>query len=386
MTAQLYRNNAIANLDVDCDIGDTTITVETGKGDLFGSPIVGESFQIATLVNLANGDFEIVKITERTDDVFTVEREQENTTEANFPAATSRLEARLTAGMLDRVIQNLSDNPAARIAIGELSEANVGNSVAIGGQAKAHGESAVALGLFAKSYADLSFSVSGLPCIQRDWGDLQVDMGADKLSSCAVVISSPFVDLGQCVAWQASTAYKDGDVVIPTTPNAKQYLLRVEVERDFDYDTASFVQNYSATSGGTEPTWPTGDYFSVSVNSVPDGYWYCMDWQTTGQSVAIPDGMIFYPDEVGFICYNFNAVTAEPYVSIGTTAAPTTLVNNQQLTEITDDNMRHRFTGLKKGITGNINFKLVTKATGASSRFHGRFYAKGILIQKQDQA
>jgi hypothetical protein len=44
--------------------------------------------------------------------------------------------------------------------------------------------------------------------------------------------------------------------------------------------------------------------------------------------------------------------------------------------------MRHAFTGLKHGIT-DLRVKVVTPATGASARFHGRFYAKGLFVQTQ---
>lgn len=431
MPVQLYTNNASAQLAADFDIGDTEITLESGAGALFAAPGADE-YQMATLVNVANGDIEIVKITDNTDDVLTVEREQEGTTEANFPAASSKVEARLTAGMLDKIAQNngasidedvaigasaVAENESVAIgkqssalqtetvslgyrakswntrtvAIGSEAESFGEQAIAIGDESRCFSDSAIAIGDKARVYANKAFQFHALPCVGRDPQSSATRMYPDpiepyRLSSMPVVISSPWADLGQGVAWQSSTSYNDGDVVYPITPNGFQYALHVRVTRDFDTSTGTFVQNYSLTSESTEPSWATTNYDVADANDAGEGQWQAFDWETDGIAIEIPDGMIFYPDEVGFICYNYDSVSDEPYVSIGTHADPTLLINDQQLTDITDDNERHRFTGLTKGITGDINFKLETKATGASSRFHGRFYARGILIQKQDQA
>lgn len=97
-------NNAYSQIVESIGSGDTTFTVVTGTGAVF--PALGdEDWFFATLISVTNY-FEIVKVTARVDDTFTVERGAEGTTPLSFPA-NSRIELRVTTGNVDINQQNV---------------------------------------------------------------------------------------------------------------------------------------------------------------------------------------------------------------------------------------------------------------------------------------
>jgi len=87
-------NNAASIIPNAVASGDTTVVVSTGDGAKF--PILGvDDYYFMTIID-TNNNFEIVKVTARTDDIMTIVRAQENTTAMPFPA-NSRAELRVTA-------------------------------------------------------------------------------------------------------------------------------------------------------------------------------------------------------------------------------------------------------------------------------------------------
>lgn len=111
--SQLYTNNASSLLVEDLLVAAATINLAPGEGDQFPLPDPGdaESFSMLTLEDVG-GNYEIVKMTERSGDILTVIRGEEGTSPAGF-ATGSRCEARLTAGSLDNFKQ-VSDQYALR--------------------------------------------------------------------------------------------------------------------------------------------------------------------------------------------------------------------------------------------------------------------------------
>lgn len=81
MKNQLFSNNTSTNLALPLAIAATSITVLTGKGAAFSSP-VGDFFEMLTIEE--SGDFEIVKMTARVGDVLTIERAHQGTTAQVF--------------------------------------------------------------------------------------------------------------------------------------------------------------------------------------------------------------------------------------------------------------------------------------------------------------
>lgn len=114
----LSANNASTVLSAGISASATTLTVNTGTGGLFPSPVSGTSFFKLTLVDAATGTLtEIVHVTARTGDAMTIVRGQEGTTNrlwsANDIAANM-----MTAGTLDLFAQLGSLGGAASLNVG----------------------------------------------------------------------------------------------------------------------------------------------------------------------------------------------------------------------------------------------------------------------------
>ena len=103
---QLYSNEGSALLQSDLNPSDTTTTLAPGEGDRFPLPDASDpdSFAIVTIED-NNGFYEIAKLTERSGDILTLERAQEDTSALGFTALVSRIETRLTSGTLSNFVQ-----------------------------------------------------------------------------------------------------------------------------------------------------------------------------------------------------------------------------------------------------------------------------------------
>ena len=99
-------NNAVATVPNAVSSTQTALTVATGKGSLF--PILGTGDYFYATLSDVNNNFEIVKVTARTDDVMTFVRAQEGTMAIPFPA-NSRFEHRITAATIRAIIDDADD-------------------------------------------------------------------------------------------------------------------------------------------------------------------------------------------------------------------------------------------------------------------------------------
>jgi hypothetical protein len=98
----VFSNNASSLLASSITNTATTVTIATGTGSEFPTPGAGQ-VAMATLED-TSGNIEIVQITARSGDSFTVVRGAEGTTAAAF-ASGSRFEMRITAGILGTYLQ-----------------------------------------------------------------------------------------------------------------------------------------------------------------------------------------------------------------------------------------------------------------------------------------
>lgn len=97
-----FANNATTTLFSSATVSDTQIIVSPGGGALFPA-VGGSNYFMVTLVDTATGLLEIMKVTNRSGDTFTVVRAQEGTAARAFPAG-SPVELRLTAqSILDAI-------------------------------------------------------------------------------------------------------------------------------------------------------------------------------------------------------------------------------------------------------------------------------------------
>lgn len=98
-------NNATSKLATDLSSVATSLSVTAGTGALFPSLGVSDYFYL-TIIATSN-TFEIVKVTARVDDTFTIVRAQEGTQALPF-AAGSAAELRVTAANVQSVIADLN--------------------------------------------------------------------------------------------------------------------------------------------------------------------------------------------------------------------------------------------------------------------------------------
>jgi len=103
----LFANNAQSYLAADLAIGGLSLTVTTGTGSLFPTLVSGSGdYFYATLIKQTQ-EKEIVKVTARTGDVFTIERAKDNTTAKAFVTGEA-VELRLTnQGIVDKADEGL---------------------------------------------------------------------------------------------------------------------------------------------------------------------------------------------------------------------------------------------------------------------------------------
>jgi len=92
-----FTNNATSTLASGIASGDVSLTVSTGQGALFPTLSGGDYFY-CTLSNVAN-TIEIVKVTARSTDTFTIVRAQDNTTASAFVTG-DKVELRLVSAVL----------------------------------------------------------------------------------------------------------------------------------------------------------------------------------------------------------------------------------------------------------------------------------------------
>lgn len=115
-----FSNNASTTLFSAVTVGDTQIVVSPGGGSLFPELTDGNFFMI-TVVDV-QGNLEIMSVTSRNVDTFTVKRAQENTPARAFPEG-SVVELRLTAGSIGEIASQLTTDiiAATRIPCGIIT-------------------------------------------------------------------------------------------------------------------------------------------------------------------------------------------------------------------------------------------------------------------------
>lgn len=100
-----FSNNASTTLFSAVTMSDTQIVVSPGGGSLFPE-LTGDNFFMITVVD-TQGNQEIMGVTSRNADTFTVNRAQENTPARAFPEG-SVVELRLTAGSIEKIASQLT--------------------------------------------------------------------------------------------------------------------------------------------------------------------------------------------------------------------------------------------------------------------------------------
>ena len=107
----LFTNNASTTLASSINSSVTSLTVSAGQGSLFPNPSAGQYFY-TTISNVAGTLREIVKVTARSTDTFTIVRGQDNTSAQSWTTGDT-VELRVTAADLENFPQLDSTNTFA---------------------------------------------------------------------------------------------------------------------------------------------------------------------------------------------------------------------------------------------------------------------------------
>lgn len=121
MSLIVWTNNASSTLASGITNIATQLTVQAGQGALYPNPSAGQ-YAMVTIEDVS-GNIEIVKCTGRTGDTLTIVRAQEGTAGIAF-ASGSRVECRVTAGILATLLQHTGDT---------LSDVTISGIVTMGG-------------------------------------------------------------------------------------------------------------------------------------------------------------------------------------------------------------------------------------------------------------
>lgn len=116
-------NNAWGSLRVAISSTDTTVLLESAQGDRFPSIVAGKDIFYVTLISDSN-ELEIVKVTEKNNDVFTVVRGQSDTIAKEFIAG-ARVELRLVKELFDSKVDITdyeTDKKSLQTSIDDLKE------------------------------------------------------------------------------------------------------------------------------------------------------------------------------------------------------------------------------------------------------------------------
>jgi hypothetical protein len=106
--AILFTNNAAGTLASSITSSATSLTVSSGQGALFPT-ITGSNYFLVTLTNVAGTTLEIVKVTARSSDTFTIVRAQEGTTATAF-AGGDFVQLRITAAAMSLAANTVAAN------------------------------------------------------------------------------------------------------------------------------------------------------------------------------------------------------------------------------------------------------------------------------------
>ena len=351
--AERFSNNAVGTLASALDNVETTVALVSEAGAArFAALDVGD-FQRATITNPATPEaFEIVRITANNGLSLTVERGNEGTTAAAWPAG-SKISARVTAGMLQT------------LASGGLQADD-----RYGRQFKTEGA-----GLVVNGRADMTDGVvqlGGYNLLQK-YGAAATQVYSpgkfwqDENMAHESVGGSPFVDLKDAAkyTWASNGYYREGTIVAPPTPDGFLYLFQ-----SLDW-RATQTTTLPGFNGSGYPVDALGD------DNVVVGRWLPLSTPLafTLGFTGVVGGIVL--SEVGFICTAYGGGTA-PVVSIGTDAAPTSLVNSVALSQIAGNGQVHRFPVNPAGEPlSAIKFTLNTPSDAV---FYGRFYWRGFFL------
>ncbi len=364
-----FNNNAASALAADIDSETTTIQlVGDGTANAFPRPQTANGRRaFATITNPSMPDAsEVVLIIARSGSMLTVERAVDVTWGAgdssNGWPAGSVIEMRLTAAALNAFVQTTQlPDSEDRIILADGDNVILDMTMPTGDYPDVSSQSDGIGNLLFRSRTSLDDTVClggyhVLPILHSSRAEyINPELQDYNMTQESMGGTVP-VDLGVPQAWAAYSEYRNGSVVVPTTPNGKQY--SSAPERPVGHITTS----------GVEPVW---------AGNVAEGggRWVEMAMPL---NFTMSLRYMLMVTEVGFICHSKNSADA-PVISIGTSQNQVRFVNQQPLTASGSAPRVFRFPITDGGeLVDNLSFRVDTPCSDGS--FLGRFYWRGVFI------
>lgn len=334
-----FSNNAVTTLAAGISDSATTITLTSDAA--FASVGLYGLVQALTITDPANIlPPEVVYATAiPSAGQRTVMRGEDGTTAQTWGAGAI-VSARVTAGMLGSFAQ-VTDGALSLSASGIRGRNWIG-------------ENAVQTG--------------GFPVLQLVRSDLGASSDyADGNVSREVVGGTLHLNLGTVATWTSGVNYGPHSVVVPPTPDSRQYC--------YEPSAPSAASNTTTT-----PSFTPDDSCPALQGADEVGKWVSINPAALEQGIsAVPGNKVLVVTEVGFVCTSHGGGSA-PVVSIGADSSPTRFASGVALSQITAAGHVHRIPVSVGGAACEykLTFSLVTPSSGD---FRGRFYWKGFFLE-----
>lgn len=266
---QLFTNNAASRLAAPITSSDTVFDVAAGEGAFFPT-ITGSDYFIVTLVSSTTR--EIVKVTARSTDTFTVVRAQEGTSASAF-AAVDVVELRLTAAALTAIEAVITDPELVALA-GLTSAANKGIQFTGSGTAGTYDLTTAGKALLDDADASAQRTTLGLGTVATLASDTDTALTADSDSRVATQKAiKAYVDATVSAGGiPATIADAKGDLIAATADNTVARLAvgannLVLVAASGETTGLKYQRGYAngvtTLTDGATVTWDFAGYFEM---------------------------------------------------------------------------------------------------------------------------
>ena len=236
MAGALYKNNATATLSANISSSATSLTVAAGQGALFPAAVTGGDYFYATLIS-STGTIEIVKVTNRSTDTFTLVRGQDGTSASAFDSG-SKIELRIVAAGMNEKLSATGGTISGNLTVQGATTITSGTITGITDLAVADG------GTGASTAADA-----------------RTNLG---LGSMATQNANAVAVTGGSIVGITDLAVADGGTGASTAADARTNL-----------DVPSIAQMNAAVTAGIAAAVPAGSVFYFAAASAPTGYLKC---------------------------------------------------------------------------------------------------------------
>lgn len=319
--SELFTNNAATTLAGAITAVATSLTVATGDGAKFPSPAGADFFRLL-LLKKSTGEIEIVKVTTRATDTFTIVRAQEGTT-ALALNASDLAELRPTAGFFGSLLSNADMQTGAYTSAADSGAANA-YAITLSPAPTAYGAFQRFSFVAANACTGAStLNVNGLGAVAiKKYGSASALVANDIKAGSVVVVEHDgtvfqlisaasrepvFADVAQTFAGAItllkSLYQKKGadiasanDMVLLGDGNYNDVTGSIQVNgftdgvqnetRKFHFDDAVPLKHNTAPSVGFSKLWiPGGDYTTTANDEIEftyDGIY----WRATGSALA----------------------------------------------------------------------------------------------------